>query len=132
MEKEDAMKNKTAVKDQKKRRDGITDNEHRDLFEQAKSYAYDYMDSVYERAVFPTEDAINHLDIFNEPLPEQPCDPSEILRLLHEYGSPATIAQTGGRYFGFVNGGAIPTAVAAKWLSDVSDIPRSLITIFLI
>ncbi len=99
----------------------MTNKEHRDLFEQVKSYAYDYMDSVYERAVFPTEDSINHLDIFDEPLPEKPCDSSEILRLLHEYGSPATIAQTGGRYFGFVNGGAIPVAVAAKWLSDVWD-----------
>lgn len=99
----------------------MTDKEQRDLFEQAKSYAYDYMDNVFERAVFPTDDSINHLDIFDEPLPKKPCDPSEILRLLHEYGSPATIAQTGARYFGFVNGGAIPTAVAAKWLSDVWD-----------
>ena len=99
----------------------MTDKEQRDLFEQVKSYAYDYMDNVFERTVFPTEDSINHLDIFDEPLSEKPCDPSEILRLLHEYGSPATIAQTGGRYFGFVNGGAIPAAVAAKWLSDVWD-----------
>ncbi len=93
----------------------------RELFEQVKSYAYDYMDTASERKVFPTEDAIGCLDIFDEPLPEHPCDSSEILRLLHEYGSPATVAQTGGRYFGFVNGGAMPTAVAARWLSDVWD-----------
>ena len=97
----------------------MANKKRRDLFEQVKSYAYDYMDNVYERVVFPTEDAINHLDIFDETLPEKPSDSSEILRLLHEYGSPATVAQTGGRYFGFVNGSANPTAVAAKWLSDV-------------
>jgi hypothetical protein len=34
----------------------MTNKESRDLFEQAKSYAYDYMDNAYERAVFPTED----------------------------------------------------------------------------
>ena len=39
----------------------MTNKEHRDLFEQVKSYAYDYMDNAYERAVFPTEDAINRL-----------------------------------------------------------------------
>ena len=95
--------------------------EHRDLFEQAKSYAYDYMDTVHERTVFPSEDAIDRLGVFDESLPETPCDPSAILRLLHEYGSPATVAQTDGRYFGFVNGGAVPVAIAAKWLSDVWD-----------
>ena len=41
----------------------MTNKEHRDLFEQVKSYAYDYMDNAYERAVFPTEDAINRLDV---------------------------------------------------------------------
>ena len=99
----------------------MTDNGMKELFEQIKTYAYDYVDKVRNRSVFPTEKAINHLDVFYEPLPEEPCDSSEILRLLHEYGSPATVAQTGGRYFGFVNGGVLPAAVAAKWLSDVWD-----------
>jgi len=31
------------------------------------------------------------------------------------------VAQTAGRYFGFVNGNAVPTAVAARWLTDVWD-----------
>jgi hypothetical protein len=93
----------------------------KDLFEQVKSYAYAYMDDLYDRAVFPPEDAVNRLDVFDEPLPEQPCNSAEILRLLHECGSPATIAQTGGRYFGFVCGSVIPTGLAAKWLSDVWD-----------
>lgn len=99
----------------------MTLKEHRDLFEQAKSYAFDYMDNAYDRAVFPTDDAIDRLDVFDEPFPENPCDPHEILRLLHECGSPATVAQTGGRYFGFVNGSVVPAALAAKWLSDVWD-----------
>lgn len=93
----------------------------RHLLEQAKSYAYAYMDGIRDRAVFPTDDAINKLNAFDEPLPEYPCDSTEVLRLLHEYGSPATVAQTGGRYFGFVCGGVLPTALAAKWLSDVWD-----------
>jgi glutamate/tyrosine decarboxylase-like PLP-dependent enzyme len=94
---------------------------NRDLFERAKSYAYAYMDEIFDRVVFPTEDAIDRLEVFDEPLPDEPCDAAEILRLLHECGSPATVAQTGGRYFGFVSGGAIPPALAAKWLSDIWD-----------
>jgi glutamate/tyrosine decarboxylase-like PLP-dependent enzyme len=93
----------------------------KDLFEQARSYAYDYLDELYDREVFPTEEAVKRLDVFDEPLPEKPCNSEETLRLLHEYGSPATVAQAGGRYFGFVCGSAVPTALAAKWLSDIWD-----------
>ncbi len=99
----------------------MIDKERRELFEQAKSYALDYMEGVNERAVFPDEDAIERLDVFDGALPEGPAESSEILRLLHEYGSPATVAQTGGRYFGFVIGGANRAAVAAKWLSSAWD-----------
>ncbi len=93
----------------------------RDLFEQAKSHAFAYMEDIFTRNVFPTEDALKNLRIFDEPLPSKLGDPAEILRMLHENGSPATVAQTGGRYFGFVCGGALPAAQAAKWLSDVWD-----------
>jgi glutamate/tyrosine decarboxylase-like PLP-dependent enzyme len=93
----------------------------KELFEQAKSYAYTYMDGIYDRNVFPTDEAIKTLDVFDESLPKAPSNPGEILRLLHEHGSPATVAQTGGRYFGFVNGSSVPVALAAKWLSDLWD-----------
>jgi glutamate/tyrosine decarboxylase-like PLP-dependent enzyme len=93
----------------------------KELFEQVKSYAYTYMDSVCDHNVFPTDEAIKALNIFDEPLPKAPNNPDKILRLLHECGSPATVAQTGGRYFGFVNGSSVPVALAAKWLSDVWD-----------
>lgn len=95
--------------------------QRRELFEQAKSYAYAYMDGVYDRNVFPPDKAVNALSAFDESLPTAPGNPSEILRLLHEHGSPATVAQTGGRYFGFVNGSSVPAALAAKWLADVWD-----------
>lgn len=91
------------------------------LFEQVKAYSYDYMDSVRDKRVYPAPEAIKGLEIFNEPIPELPSDPSDILNLLHKYGSPAAVAQTAGKYFGFVNGSAIPVSIAAKWLSDVWD-----------
>ena len=91
------------------------------LFEQAKSYAYDYMDTIHDRPVFPSPGVLEKLSVFDEPLPGNMGDSEKILTLLHEYGSPATVAQTGNRYFGFVNGGVTPAAIAAKWLSDVWD-----------
>ena len=47
--------------------------------------------------------------------------PKSILEQLHRYGSPASVAQTGGRYFGFVNGGILPVTLATKWLTDFWD-----------
>jgi glutamate/tyrosine decarboxylase-like PLP-dependent enzyme len=44
-----------------------------------------------------------------------------MLRMLHEYGSPATVATTGSRYFGMVVGGVFPPVMAVKWLADVWD-----------
>ena len=46
--------------------------------------------------------------------------------MLDEFGSPATVATTGGRYFGFVTGGALPAAVGANWLAGVWDQNASL------
>src|SRR5512136_1121142 len=83
----------------------------KDVFERAKSFAYAYMDGVKDRNVFPKDEAINNLSVFEEPLPTTPGNPDEILHWLHEYGSPATVGQTGGRYFGFVNGGAVPVSL---------------------
>ncbi|MFB0920192.1 MAG: aminotransferase class V-fold PLP-dependent enzyme [Oscillospiraceae bacterium] len=91
------------------------------LMEQACSYALEYMNSVCDRPVFPTAEGIEGLSDFDGELPDMPGNPHEILGLLHEKGSPATVAQTGGRYFGFVNGGIAPAALAAKWLADAWD-----------
>jgi glutamate/tyrosine decarboxylase-like PLP-dependent enzyme len=43
------------------------------------------------------------------------------LALLDEIGSPATVATTGGRYFGFVIGGTLPAALAVNWLAGAWD-----------
>jgi glutamate/tyrosine decarboxylase-like PLP-dependent enzyme len=91
------------------------------LFENAKSCAYAYMDDISERAVYPDQVAICNLSLYDEPLPDSPQPGESVLHQLNQYGSPATTAQTGGRYFGFVNGGIIPTSLAARWLADTWD-----------
>jgi glutamate/tyrosine decarboxylase-like PLP-dependent enzyme len=91
------------------------------IFDQVKEYAFEYAGNAAERNVYPTKVAIEELKIFDEGMPDMPGTPEEILELLHNYGSPATVSQIGGRYFGFVNGGIVPTALAAKWLADFWD-----------
>jgi len=91
------------------------------IFNDAQKYAYEYINSAYERNVFPTESALEQLSAFDEDLPIETQNAKDLLHLLHAKGSPATTTLSGGRYFGFVNGGVLPIGVAARWLSDVWD-----------
>jgi len=97
------------------------DLDSKDAFETAKTCAFDYMDGIRDRAVFPDDAAVAALRGFVEDLPEAPADAARIVEQLHALGSPATVATTGGRYFGLVIGGAVPAALAARWLADVWD-----------
>jgi len=73
------------------------------------------------RAVFPTPEALAGLDDLPGSLPTQPTPAAEVLELLDRLGSPAAVKSTGGRYFGFVNGGTEPVAVAASLLATGWD-----------
>ena len=95
--------------------------DQKNIFRQAQKYAFDYADTVRERDVYPSVDAIVDLDTFVEEIPQSTGNAVDVLEQLNRYGTPASVAQTGGRYFGFVNGGVIPVALAARWLSDFWD-----------
>lgn len=94
---------------------------NRDLFAAAGEYARDYLGTLLGRRVFPDAAALAALQDFDAPLPEEPDAGCEILNRLHSLGSPATVTSAGGRYFGFVNGGALPVAQAAGWLAGAWD-----------
>ncbi len=55
------------------------------------------------------------------PVPEAPTDASEVVRELAAVGDAGAVAIPGGRYFGFVIGGALPAALAADWLTSTWD-----------
>jgi glutamate/tyrosine decarboxylase-like PLP-dependent enzyme len=101
-------------------------NHDKAIYDQVVGYAYEYLDTVRERNVFPTPEALANLAQFDEEFPQTSQDAEAVLRLLHEVGSPSTVAQGGGRYFGFVNGNIIPASLAARWLADAWDQNASL------
>ena len=93
----------------------------RDLLESTAQHAIDYLETLDGRGVAPTPQALQNLSRLHEPFPETPTEPDDVVALLHEVGSPATLASAGGRFFGFVIGGSLPASLAANWLASAWD-----------
>jgi len=87
----------------------------------AAERAIRYTQEIGTRKVSPATSDIERLARFHEPFPDHPCGPESVIALLDEVGSPATVASTGGRYFGYVIGGALPASMAASWLVNAWD-----------
>ncbi|WP_296667606.1 pyridoxal-dependent decarboxylase [Demequina sp.] len=80
-----------------------------------------YLAGAAHRPVAPTPAAVAALDVFRRPLQDGRIDAREVLAELDAFGSPATVAQSMGRYFGFVNGGVDNAAAAAAVLAGQWD-----------
>jgi len=94
----------------------------RSLLGNAAERAAGYLEGLPDRSAGPLPGSVARLmEVLEGPLPTGPSTPVEILAFLDDYGSPATVASAGGRYFGFVTGGALPATVAAQYLAAAWD-----------
>lgn len=92
-----------------------------DLLKSVAERAGSYLAGLDERSIVPTPEVLDRLAELGGPLLDGPADPAAVLAQLDEFGSPATVASAGGRYFGFVTGGSLPAALAANWLAGAWD-----------
>jgi glutamate/tyrosine decarboxylase-like PLP-dependent enzyme len=96
--------------------------ERRALLMAAAKRGTAYLEGLPARPVFPEGAQIDCLrQALQTPLPDGPTAPQDLLAFLDDVGSPATVANAGGRYFGFVTGGALPASLAANWLAGAWD-----------
>jgi glutamate/tyrosine decarboxylase-like PLP-dependent enzyme len=93
----------------------------RKLLEDVARRAAVYLEGLPTRSVEPSPEALAALRKLRVPLPERSLSPDDVLALLDEIGSPATVATAGPRYYGFVTGGSLPASVACNWLSGAWD-----------
>lgn len=96
----------------------MSDEDLRRLLIEAANRAAAYIEGLGERQVSASPQAIERLAAaLDVSLPNEPADAAEVLAFIDGYGSPATVASAGGRYFGFVTGGALPVTVATQYLA---------------
>ncbi|MBV8341459.1 MAG: aspartate aminotransferase family protein [Gammaproteobacteria bacterium] len=99
------------------------------LLDDAAQRAQRYLAGLGARGVAPSPEALAGLQAFERPLPDRSCAPEEVLGELDRFGSPASIASAGGRFFGFVVGGSLPVTVAANWLAAAWDQNAGLVVL---
>lgn len=91
------------------------------LVEAAAHRARAYLEDIRERRVFPERAVLETLPGWNVPFPDEGHAAGSVLEELDAIGRTATVANAGGRYFGFVNGGTVPAALAAGILVTAWD-----------
>ena len=91
------------------------------LLDSARDIAVRYVNEIGEREVMPSESTLAGLATLREPMPASAMDAFAVIRQLGELGARTTVATSGGRFFGFVVGGALPVTVAANWLAGAWD-----------
>jgi glutamate/tyrosine decarboxylase-like PLP-dependent enzyme len=91
------------------------------LLEAAYRSSLAYVQGIDARPVAPYAAALANLLELDTVLPQDGADPLEVFARIDRLGSPATVATTGGRFFGYVVGGALPVTIAATQLAAAWD-----------
>ena len=95
--------------------------DRKSVFEAAYAASRGYMDGLSSRSVMPTQESLEQLKSLHAPLPKIGEDDVAVIEQLRTIGARNTVASTGGRFFGFVVGGALPVSIAASWLTSTWD-----------
>src|ERR671939_527588 len=86
----------------------LLDLDTKELFTDASGRAARYIAGIRSRRVFPSEPAIAALYELGGEMPADPQRPVEVIAMLDDIGSAGTVATNAARYFGFVDGAALP------------------------
>jgi len=97
------------------------DDDTKAALERAQDHAARWLEGLDERRVGPAADFAAVHAALDAPLPETGDDAAAVIDALAAGAEPGLVASTGPRYFGFVNGGSLPAALAANWLVDAWD-----------
>jgi glutamate/tyrosine decarboxylase-like PLP-dependent enzyme len=89
--------------------------------EHAHALAIDWLASLPTRPVTRVATPAAMAAALDEPLPETSSDPAAVLDEWFLRAEPGLVASAGPRFFGWVNGGSTPAALAGDWLAAALD-----------
>jgi glutamate/tyrosine decarboxylase-like PLP-dependent enzyme len=92
-----------------------------DLLRATADRAARYLRDLGDRPVYPAFDPDAVYRRLGGPVPDHSEDPAVAVEALADAVEPNLVSVAGGRYFGFVTGGAVPASLAADWLTSVWD-----------
>ncbi|WP_438388798.1 pyridoxal phosphate-dependent decarboxylase family protein [Actinopolyspora saharensis] len=93
----------------------------RDVLGRTNELAQQYLEQAPRRAVAQPAPMEQLLQRLGGRLPEDPEDPVTVVESLARAADPGLVVTNAGRYFGFVEGGVLPVALAADWLATTWD-----------
>ncbi len=92
-----------------------------DVLARAHALALAYLESLPNRPVAPVASLDDLRKALHVPLGDEGDDAGRVLEALVRSAEPGIMANAGGRFFGFVVGGALPVSVAADWMTSAWD-----------
>lgn len=89
--------------------------------ELAAQTALSFLEDLPTRPVRAAQPARSILDAIDRPVPAVGSAPADVVRALAEVAARGLTAMPSGRFFGWVIGGGLPSAIAADWLVSAWD-----------
>jgi glutamate/tyrosine decarboxylase-like PLP-dependent enzyme len=99
----------------------LSADELRRLLSRTADLAADHLASDLATPVTQPVDVAELVAALGGALPDAPTDPLEVVERLARDVAPGLVRTNAGRYFGFVEGGVLPAALAADWLASTYD-----------
>ena len=95
--------------------------DERELLHLTADYAADFLATLDDRRITPSAMLDELRAQLGGPLPQDGLDPRVVIASLVEGVEGGIVGIPSGRFFGFVIGGALPSSLAADWLTSTWD-----------
>jgi len=95
--------------------------DERELLHLTADYAADFLATLDDRRITPSATLDELRAQLGGPLPQDGLDPRVVIASLVEGVEGGIVCIPSGRFFGFVIGGALPSSLAADWLTSTWD-----------